>query len=264
MSIVLIRREGVKWNEDQRRWLADGLRHTNAGHLLIEFKYTEGLTISALSQLIAYDYFYCKVGKRPLKDVACFLIIARTPNGAWYKNYGFTPTKWSGVYQGIETNNKRIKILLLNELKPTPHNAALKCFATRRKQQDAAFQLMDSSGLENLSTSLEKFTLGLRRIFMPHTLPAEGWTPDKVMDLGQAVMDAALKAAPIEKILSYHKPDEILSHYQPSEVLSHYQPSEVLSHYQPSEILRYYHPEQFLATLTEEQIRAYLEKIKKS
>ncbi|KOR30921.1 hypothetical protein TI05_13270, partial [Achromatium sp. WMS3] len=245
-DIVLIRRESLEWTEEQRRWLADGLRHTNAGHLLIEFKYTEGLTISALSQLIAYDYFYCKVGKRPSKNVACFLIIARTPNGAWYKNYGFTPTKWSGVYQGIETNNKRIKILLLNELKPTPHNAALKCFATRRNQQDAAFQLMDSSGLENLSTSLEKFTLGLRRIFMPHTLSAEGWTPDKVMDLGRELKEAVTKTIPVKDFLSYHQPDEILSHYQPNTILSHYK------------------PEQRLAGLTEEQIRAYLEKIKKS
>ncbi|KOR29019.1 hypothetical protein TI05_15840 [Achromatium sp. WMS3] len=162
------------------------------------------------------------------------------------KNYGFTPTKWSGVYQGIETNNKSIKILLLNELKPTPHNAALKCFATRRNQQDAAFQLMDSSGLESLSTSLEKFTLGLRRIFMPHTLSAEGWTPDKVMDLGRELKEAVTKTIPVKDFLSYHKPDEILSHYQPSEVLSHYQPSEVLRHYQPSEVLRHYQPSEVL------------------
>ncbi|KOR30919.1 hypothetical protein TI05_13260 [Achromatium sp. WMS3] len=151
----------------------------------------------------------------------------------------------------------------MNELKPTPHNAALKCFATRRNQQDAAFQLMDSSGL-NLSTSLEKFTLGLRRIFMPHTLSAEGWTPDKVMDLGRELKEAVTKTIPVKDFLSYHQPDEILSHYQPSTILKHYQPNTILSHYKPEQRLAGLTDEQRLAGLTEEQIRAYLEKIKKS
>ncbi|KOR28538.1 hypothetical protein TI03_04495 [Achromatium sp. WMS1] len=245
-DILLIRRESSEWTEEQRRWLADGLRHTDAGHLLIEFKYTESLTFSALRQLMAYDYFYCEVGKRSLEDVACFLIVAKTPQGDWCNKFGFTATEWPGVYQGSEIFTKRIKILLLNELESTPHNAALKCFATKRKERDAAFATMSSSGLESLSFSIEKLVNGLRRIFMSHTLQVDELTPDRVMELGQELMDAVLKYAPLEKILSYHKPDEILSHYQPNTILNHYK------------------PEQRLAGLTEEQIRAYLEKIKKS
>ncbi|KOR28109.1 hypothetical protein TI05_17570, partial [Achromatium sp. WMS3] len=228
-------RDSLEWTEEQRRWLADGLRHTNAGQLLLEFKYTEGLTFAAIRQLIAYDYFYCEVGKRPLDDVACFLIVARTPQGDWGDKFGFTATEWPGVYQGSEIFTKRIKILLLNELEPWPHNAPLKCFATKRKERDAAFATMNSSGLEHLSTSTEKLVNGLRRIFMSHTLQVEELTPDRVMELGQELMDAVLKYAPLEKILSYHKPDEILNQYQ---------------------------PEQRLAGLTKEQIEAYLKKAK--
>ncbi|KOR32176.1 hypothetical protein TI05_08960, partial [Achromatium sp. WMS3] len=51
----MLRRDSLEWTEEQRRWLADGLRHTNAGQLLLEFKYTEGLTFAAIRQLIAYD-----------------------------------------------------------------------------------------------------------------------------------------------------------------------------------------------------------------
>jgi len=51
------------------------------------------------------------------------------------------------------------------------------------------FNLWIAVVLRSLSTSLEKFTLGLRRIFMPHTLSAEGWTPDKVMDLGRELKE---------------------------------------------------------------------------
>ena len=37
-DIVIMRRRGLKWREDQKVWLADGLRDTSATHLLIEFK----------------------------------------------------------------------------------------------------------------------------------------------------------------------------------------------------------------------------------
>ncbi len=252
-DIVLLRRDSLEWTEEQRRWLADGLRHTDAGQLLLEFKYTEGLTLSAIRQLNAYDYFYCEAGKHQLDDVACFLIIARTPQGDWNDKFGFTVTEWPGVYQGTEIYNQRIKILLLNELEATPHNAALKCFATKRKEQDAAFAAMSNSGLEQLSKAIEQFTLGLRRIFMPHTLPTEGWTPDKVMELGQELMTAVIKSAPVEEFLSYHKPEEILSRYQPEQRLSGLTKEQRLAGLTN---------EQRLAGLTKEQIRAYLEKLK--
>ena len=57
-DMLLLRREQPHWNEAQRQRLADGLRDTAASHLLIEFKYTEGLTESAFAQLLSYDYFY--------------------------------------------------------------------------------------------------------------------------------------------------------------------------------------------------------------
>ena len=116
-NILLLRRQGERWSEEQRRWLADGLRHTDAGHLLIEFKYSEGLTLRALQQLNVYDYFYCGGDGLPAsKDVACFLVVASTPQGDWQRKFGFTATEWRGVYQSNNIMLERVQILLLNEL----------------------------------------------------------------------------------------------------------------------------------------------------
>ena len=56
-DILLLRREGEAWNEAQRARLPDGVRDNAAGHVLVEFKYTESVNPKALAQAIAYDYF---------------------------------------------------------------------------------------------------------------------------------------------------------------------------------------------------------------
>ncbi len=88
-DILLLRREQPHWNEAQRRRLADGLRDTEASHLLIEFKYTEGLSDSAFVQLLSYDYFYRRHRRLPREDVACFLVSATTPRGDLLTRMGF-------------------------------------------------------------------------------------------------------------------------------------------------------------------------------
>ena len=213
-DILLLQRPGSHWTEEQRRWLADGLRHADEGHLLIEFKYSEGLTLRSLQQLVAYDYFYCgDTGLPASADVACFLVVASTPQGDWQSRLGgFTATAWPGVYQGTETLFKRVQILLLNELEPTPHNAPLKCFATRRQQQIKAFAAVRDSGFINISRHIGQLVDGLWRIFMAEALYTEDLTPEKVMAMGREWIDAILDATPPEEYLNRHKPDEILSH----------------------------------------------------
>jgi hypothetical protein len=54
-DIVLLRRDTRTWTKAQLARLADGLRHTHASHLLIEFKYTESVNEDALLQTLCYD-----------------------------------------------------------------------------------------------------------------------------------------------------------------------------------------------------------------
>ncbi len=58
VDILLLRRESAGWTDEQLPLLCDGLRDTNANHLLIEFKYSESLSADALLQALGYQYFY--------------------------------------------------------------------------------------------------------------------------------------------------------------------------------------------------------------
>jgi hypothetical protein len=234
-DIVLLRRQGDHWTVEQRQWMADGLRHTDAGHLLIEFKHSEGLTLAALQQLNTYDYLYRRMEHCAETAVACFLLVASTPQGDWPERLGFVKTEWPGVYQGNNAFVSRVKVLLLNELVPTAHNAPIKCFATRRREQEKAFVVVESTGFASLSDQIRQLIAGLwGMIGMPKAAQTEEFTPDMVMAMGKKWIDATLNATPLVEILKRHKSEEVLSHYK---------------------------PEQRLAGLTEEQIRAYLAKL---
>ena len=130
-DILLLRRDQPRWNEAQRRRLADGLRDTDASHLLIEFKYSEGLSENAFVQLLSYDYFYRCHRRLSRDDVACFLVSATTPRSDLLTRLGFHPTDRAGVYgRNDHPLLAAMQVILLNELTPAAHNAFLHCKET--------------------------------------------------------------------------------------------------------------------------------------
>ena len=81
-DVLLLRREGLdKWTADQYARLPDGVRHSRASHILLEFKYTESVNLAALQQAIGYDHFYRRSNRLTEKDVHTFLLSSRQPNG---------------------------------------------------------------------------------------------------------------------------------------------------------------------------------------
>jgi hypothetical protein len=263
-DIVLLRREGERWSPEQRQWLADGLRHANEKHFIIEFKYTEGLNLKALQQLNAYDYFYVEGHELKPEEVACFLVVASTPMGDWKGKFGFSATERQGVYRGNISLLKRVQIILLNELEATEHNAPLKCFASRHVERKKAFVVLRDSGFMRLSGVIERLITGLWRLSgmlnvssTPHNM--EELTPEMVIRMGQEWIDALLDATPVDEVLNHYKADEVLNYYKADEVLNHYEPEQRLAGLGAEQRLAGLEPEQRLAGLTEEQIRAYLE-----
>ncbi len=57
-DILLLKSITGKMRRQQRQRLADGLRDSRAGCLLLEFKYTESLNEDALVQLLGYELLY--------------------------------------------------------------------------------------------------------------------------------------------------------------------------------------------------------------
>ena len=78
-DILLLRRNGEAWNAAQRARLPDGVRDNAAGHVLVEFKYTESVNPKALAQAIAYDYFYRQGQRLREEQVQTVVLSARTP-----------------------------------------------------------------------------------------------------------------------------------------------------------------------------------------
>jgi len=56
-DIIIIRRSGKKWTNNQMQRLPDGIRHTLASHVLIELKYSESINTDAICQIAGYYQF---------------------------------------------------------------------------------------------------------------------------------------------------------------------------------------------------------------
>ena len=291
-DILLLRRQQPRWNEAQRRRLADGLRDTDAGHLLIEFKYTEGLSEDACMQLLSYDYFYRHHRRLSRDDVACFLVSATTPRSDLLTRLGFHPTDRAGVYGGNDHPLlAAMQVILLNELTPAAHNSFLKCFASRRSEQEASFRVLQHNELLASSPKVEHLIYGLWRLLMKNAPELQEITPEYVMQLGKELIDAVLQATPAEEAMKYFTAEERLAGLDPKERLAGLDPKERLAGLDPKERLAGLDPKERLAGLdpkqrlagldpkeflsgldlkdrlaglTPDQIRRYLEQLEKS
>jgi hypothetical protein len=197
-DIILLRRGGDTWTKEQLDSLADGLRDTGAERLLIEFKYTESITDDAFRKLFAYDYLYRESEKLERDQLQSFLVSSKTPNTDILTRYKFEPTQKNGVYVSKMPIFGDMQVILLNELSDKPHNAVLKCFASRKKEKDKAFSTMSHYVLPGrASTKLVWAITGLMRIMMNKTmgnLEVTGWTPDEIVKLGKNWMESKVLA----------------------------------------------------------------------
>ena len=146
-DILLLRKERKVWSEEQRNRLADGIRDCGASHILIEFKYTESVNENALLQTLGYDYFYRRTQNLAGHDVGTFLVSSKTPERETLRVFGYSRSDRTGVYRSENRLLKRISLILLNELSDEPHNAFLKCFASRKKEKASAFDSLRQHGL---------------------------------------------------------------------------------------------------------------------
>ena len=193
-DIILLRRAGKTWTNEQLACLADGLRDTDAKALLVEFKYTESVTDDAIEKLFVYDNLYRESEGLKRSQLQSFLVSAKTPGTDVLARYGFEPTERSGVYASEMPIVGTMQVILLNELDDQPHNAVLKCFASRKQEKAKAFETMSRHVLPSQpSAALAWVTTGLSRMMMEKVLSdpgLAGWTPDDIVKLGKEWIEA--------------------------------------------------------------------------
>jgi hypothetical protein len=238
VDILLLRREHVFWTEEQRQRLPDGIRDTQASHILIEFKYTESVNENAFIQARLYDYLYKQSQELTDKQVQTFLVSAKQPQLKTREEWGYQTSIFAGVYQSDNICLKNIFLISLNELADTPYNAWFKVFATQKSQKQKAFQTLQRHCLSMLTYPLESILSGLWQFWI--VLKGDEMniqlTPEQMAEMGQLFGEGFLSTLSPEKRLMGLKPEERLMGLKPEERFMGLKPEERLAGLSRSEI----------------------------
>ncbi len=265
LDILLIRRMTSTWTHEQLARLPDGIRNSTATHILIEFKYTESLDEEAISKTHGYDTFYRIYQELKRNEVQTFILSSKTPSPKLLSRYGYHLTEWPGVYQSNNVMLQNILILVLNDLRNEPHNAFVKCFASRQKPVRESLEMIEQLGIGFLPSNLWSFLVWLQQYLLKkgETIMSKGITVDDGLIVGKNYIRSYMNNLPadealelvkkymasmsVDEVLSQYRPEEVLSQYRPEERLKGLKPEEVLSRYKPEEVLSRYKPEEVLS-----------------
>ena len=211
VDILLLRREGAAWTEAQRERLPDGISDSSAGHILIEFKYTESVSEDGILQAAAYDLFYRQVQRLSKDDTLPVVLSAKTPQKSRLDKWGYEESQ-SGVFLTNLPFVGRVMLLALNRLPASSNNAFVKLFASRQQERNAGFASLDSSVFAD-STDLHAYVLGLRQTLKVEgeTSMAEVLTPEKVLEYGKRIRELVFETGTPEEKLAGLSPEERLA-----------------------------------------------------
>ena len=196
VDVLLLRRETDEWTAEQLELLPDGIRDVQASHILIEFKYTESLTLDAVLQAIGYEYFYRKSNGLSHEDVQIFILCPKRPRANRLQEFSYSESSQPGVFHSTFIVNRHVPLLLLNELSSESHNAFVKMFASRSVQKEKAIRLLRN--FRKLSGELIDYFEALRVIW---SLPEgenmnEVLTPERVIEMGKELARLWVKHVP--------------------------------------------------------------------
>ncbi|MDM8541296.1 hypothetical protein QUF90_09425 [Desulfococcaceae bacterium HSG9] len=211
-DILLLRRETPQWTPEQMQRLPDGIRDSRADHILIEFKYTESAGLPAFRQSVGYDYFYKISKKLTDRHVHTFLVSSKTVADKTLARFGYSQADKSGVNHSRYPLLDAVSLLTLNDLSDEPHNAYIKCFASRMQVKKAAFKILDDLNIGSVSHRLVWFLQGLLKYWFSKggVLMQQELTPEQVMEDGKLWGDFFLKNISVEERLKGLKPEERL------------------------------------------------------
>ncbi len=201
VDVLILRREAASWTAEQYARLPDGIRDCQQSDILLEFKYTESFNEQAVQQALGYDFFYKQHHANPT-EVQTFLLSAHKPQSETLKQLGYEQTEHQGVYRSQSWLARKVVLLSLNELSNEPHNAFVKCFASRQTEKQKAFNVLKSMGLNAFTTQLQWFLAGLKSVLFSSKgeKMKMGITPEMVMEIGKEWGEVFLSSMPAEEI----------------------------------------------------------------
>ncbi len=239
-DILLLRREAPCWTEAQRNLLPDGIRDTQADHILLEFKNTESLNRRVLYQALAYRYVYLEAQNIKPERLHTVIVSAKSPVPDFRERFDFSAPVQAGVLQSRNIGFEVLQMLVLNELSDAAHNQYIKCFASRKGVRLGAVRQVLSSGL-NISRALAYIFLGLLNLYggkqKGDPMQEYQLSPETVQELGKRFEKEILASLSVEKRLEGLGAEARLSGLRPEERLMGLRPEDILSRFRPEERL---------------------------
>ena len=116
---------------------------------------------------------------------------------------------------------KPVSLLVLNELSDRPHNAYIKCFASRMKEKKAAFRMLKRQNIGSFSLKLLWLFQGLWNHWFSKggDLMNQELTPEQVIEMGKMWGDVYLSTLNPEELLKKFGPEKVLEKFSPEERL---------------------------------------------
>ncbi|MDM8537419.1 hypothetical protein QUF70_11735 [Desulfobacterales bacterium HSG17] len=252
--LLLKKQNRTSWTEEQKAYLPDGIRDTHAKYILLEFKYTESVNDDVFRQTLSYDYLYRRSQKLKKNEIKTFIISAKTTRSSTLEKFGYFESGLSGVWYSKNPILEPVSLLSLNDLSIEPHNAYIKCFASRKNVKKSAFEILMNKGFSSFNKELQWclegllhywFNIGGKEMELEKEL-----TPAKVIKIGKKWQDAILSGLNNEERL------EVLSGLKVKDRLK------ALSGLPPQQVLSKYSIKDRLAGLSVEEIEDYLKTLK--
>ncbi len=240
-DILLLRRERPLWSPEQMARLPDGIRDSQASHILIEFKYTESLNEQALRQAVGYDYFYQQARELKEQELQTVLVSAKTPRKSTLDALGYTVTAHAGVFRSPLWVIRKILLLSLNDLDDTAYNAPIKCFASRQRERLAAFITLKGQQRSSFSDRFWRMVNGLWNLwfFRGGDTMTVTLTPEEVTEMGKMWGEHFLSGLSVEERLAGLKSEDILRNFKPEDILRNFKPEDILRNFKPEDIEQY-------------------------
>jgi hypothetical protein len=253
-DVILLRRQTPTWTEEQRELLPDGIRDATARYILLEFKYTESVSLKTVKQIIGYDFFYRQAQNLKAHDLQSFIISAKTTQQKTLDTFSYHETQHKGVYHSTNPIIQDIPLLSLNDLDDTIHNAWIRSFASKQAEKRKALQQMSLFDLNKISTALYRFLfmwfqvlLSKRGAEMNHA--DLGLTPEDFMNVAKHWHPDVFTAYNIDEFFNHFRRDEIANHLTVEERLEGLAPKERLEGLAPKERLEGLAPKERLEGL---------------
>ena len=236
-DVLLLRRQGKQWSEEQRQLLPDGGRDRNAHHHLLECKFSESVNESALQQALSYDYFYRQTQQLKADELQTYVVSAQTPRAALLQRFGYQRAEHPGVYVTAQPMLEKVVLLVLNELRDAPQNEFLRLFASRQAVRKQTIDNVLQQPLGNWPEPFWAVLFGLQRVYqLEDSAMKREMTVEDVMEIGAELRRQAIASATPAERLAGLAPEDRLAGLAPEDRLAGLAPEDRLAGLAPEEM----------------------------